>query len=159
MMMMWTDPLNTDALKKYYAWWYWEGGNKQQNSAYLIFVNYFFGIWRLKPFLKNEANRLETTNNYNPATTLVVSCIYNRNNKMNGLVAPKVHILVQAGLPLDDNYGMWLSHHQKLSYNGQKSSRHIRLDILNRFAKGISAKIDRRCHTDKRVFGLTINPN
>ena len=41
----------------------------------------------------------------------------------------------------------------------KKSSRHIRLDILNRFVKGISPKIVRRCHTEKRVFGPTINPN
>ena len=33
------------------------------------------------------------------------------------------------------------------------------LDTLNRLAKGISAKIVRRCHTEKRVFGPTINPN
>ena len=66
---------------------------------------------------------------------------------------------VQAGLAINDNYGMWLSHHQKLSYDGQKSSRHIRLDILNRFAKGISAKIVQRCQNEKHVFGLTINPN
>ena len=67
--------------------------------------------------------------------------------------------LVQAYLPINDNYGMWLSHHQKLSSDGQKSPWHIRLDILNRFAKGMSAKIVQRCHTEKRVFGLTINPN
>ena len=40
-----------------------------------------------------------------------------------------------------------------------KKSQHIRLDILNRFVKGISAKIVQRCHTEKRVLGLTINPN
>ena len=70
-----------------------------------------------------------------------------------------VHSSVQAGLALNDNYGMRLSQHQKLSSDGQKSSQYIRLDILNRFAKGTSAKIVRRCHTEKRVFDPTINPN
>ena len=53
----------------------------------------------------------------------------------------EIHMYVQAGLAINDNYGMWLPHHQNLSSGKQKSSRHIRLDILNRFAKGISAKI------------------
>ena len=66
---------------------------------------------------------------------------------------------VQTGLAINDNYSTWLSHHQKLSSDGQKSSRHIRLDMLNRFVKGISVKIVWRCHTEKRVFGPTINLN
>ena len=67
--------------------------------------------------------------------------------------------IVQAGLPINDNYRMWLSHHQKLSSYRQKSSWHVRLDTLIRFVKGISVKIVRRCHTEKRVFGPTINLN
>ena len=31
--------------------------------------------------------------------------------------------------------------------------------ILNRFVKGIIVKIVRRCRTEKRVFGPTIDPN
>ena len=41
-----------------------------------------------------------------------------------------VIVYVQAGLAINDNYSMWLSHHQKLSSDGQKSSQHIRLDML-----------------------------
>ena len=67
--------------------------------------------------------------------------------------------IVQAGLPINDNYGMWLSHHQKLSSYGQKSSWRVRLDTLNRFVKGIGMKIVWRCRTEKRVFGPIINPN
>ena len=47
-------------------------------------------------------------------------------------------IIVQAGLAINDNYGMLLTHHQKLSSDGQKSSQHIRLDMLNRLIKQIA---------------------
>ena len=68
-------------------------------------------------------------------------------------------LFVQAGSAITDNYGMWLLHHQTLSFYEQKSSQHIRLDILNRFVKGISLKIVWRCHTEERVFYPTINPD
>ena len=86
---------------------------------------------------------------------------WHRNGRVHVLNGPRVlsPSLVQAGLAIYDNYGMWLSHHQKLSSFGQKSSQHIRLDMLNIFVKGISVKIVRRCHTDKHVFGPTINLN
>ena len=60
--------------------------------------------------------------------------------------------MLQAGSAIPDNYDRLLSHRQKMSDDGQKIFRHIKIDKMKRCVQGIGVKMIRRGHTEKRTF-------
>ena len=89
---------------------------------------------------------------YNTLLYSTAQYLYNAQLQYCTVQYPTLSGDVHAGSSINENHKYFLSHNQKLFDDGQKSFRHVRLGKTNRFVKGISPKIVRRCHTEKLSF-------